>query len=207
MALVGEDCAACTSTALTPMTAQCGIKENVGSRALVLFYACDLAKTNDWAITENVVADLQAGIKVAGLELVEYTWTGDAPEVTTIGDISVPISRTYTINGTSLNRQTDDTDYDTWNSIYDLAKNAQLRVATLSTNGSLRDYKEFIVDMSGFNDGMDASLEKWSGTIVGKAQLNSATGGWAVKPITLVPEVLTPTVSAHESVKALCYLN
>jgi len=207
MALVGEDCAACTSTSVTPMTALCGIKENVGSRALVLFYACDLVKTAGWVKTEDVVADLTAGAKIVGLEFIEYSWTGDAPEVTTIGDISVPISRTYTINGTSLNRQGDDTDYDTWNSIYDLAKDAQLRIATLSTNGSLRDYKEFIVDMSGFNDGMDASLEKWSGTIVGKAQLNSAGGGWAVKPDTLVPEVATPTVSAYESVKALCYIN
>ena len=207
MALVGEDCDACTSSNVTPMTALCGIKENVGSRSLVLFYACDLAKTNDWLITEDVVTDLTAGTKVIGLEFIEYSWTGDAPEVTTIGDISVPISRTYTINGTSLNRQADDTDYDTWNSIYDLAKNAQLRVATLTTGGNLRDYKEFIVDMSGFNDGMDASLEKWSGAIVGKAQLNSAAGGWAVKPTTLVPEILAPTVSAYDAIKALCFIN
>ena len=207
MALVGEDCSACTSTAVTPMTDLCGIKENVGSRAIVLFYACDIVKTNDWQITEDVTADLATGGNIVGLEMVEYSWVGDAPEVTTVGDITVPISRTYTITGTSLNRQTDDTDYDTWNSIYDLAKNTQLRIATLSTNGNLRDYKEFIVDMSGFNDGMDASLEKWFGTIVGKAQLNSADGGWAVKPTSLVPEVASPTVSAYSSVKALCYIN
>ena len=201
MALIDADCGQCTPTAAVPMTAKCGERLTAGKEAILLFYNCSITKTNDWATVEDLNTDITAGTDVVAIQMTEYAWTGDAPEVVTKGSYDIPVSRTYTLNATSLNRQADNTDYDFWNAIYDWSRDGVLRVATLSKNNDLRDYNPFVANANGLVDAVDSNLELWQGPVVLKSDISGGAGGWALKPVRLAA-TLVGSIPAYNSVLA-----
>ena len=171
------------------MSEKCGERLTAGKEGIFLFYNCSLAKTNDWAAVEDIETDLALATDVVAIQMTEYSWTGDAPEVVTKGSFEIAVSRTYTLTATSLNRQADNTDYDFWNTLYDWSRDGVLRVATLSKNNDLRDYNPFIANANNLVDAVDSNLELWQGTVILKSDISGGAGGWAQKPVRLVDAV------------------
>ena len=206
MAIITADCAACSPLVPEKPTLLCVPKaKTVGTRGIVLFFPCGFVKTNNWATTEDLETDL-GNPDVIAVEMSQYGWDADDTEKVDLGLAKISVKQSVTITGTTTNRQADNSDYDMFNSLYDLEDSAQLRIATLSVNGDLRDYSAFYPDMAAFNDLTDTSLEQWKGTIVASAELNSAAGGRAVKPTILVPLVVPPVTGAESAYQTILNL-
>ena len=189
MAIQPAECATCSAVAGVPMASKCGVRVTSGKEAIVLFYHCALVKTNGWLTAEDILTDITAGVNIFAHQLTEYSWLQNKPSVSEKGNRKTAVHSTVTINGTSMHREDDNSDYVFWQAIQDWDQKGTLRVATLNFENMFRDYSEFDVDTTDFNDKSD-QLELWEGSLLLSSDISGAAGGWAKKPVKLADLVL-----------------
>lgn len=131
-------CSACSSTAIPNLTALCGVTKTAGKTSLFIFYSCDLAKTNDWANTDDIIADLATDDAIA-FEVEDEGLPAWASERASFATQDIIVSSSLTVTGRSINRQSDNSDLATLAVLSDLANNGKLRVAHITKRNDLRD--------------------------------------------------------------------
>lgn len=196
-------CSACTPTAVTAPTDQCGITKTSGKEALWIYYNCNLAKTDNWATVEDIVTDLTAGTLAFALEVVDEGKPVFAPNTIERGNQLIKTSNTLTVSATWTARQEDNTDIDFLNQLSTWDASGQLRLAILTTNNDLIDYdygKASFADAAGFMWNQNEIEEHKIDTVI-----STSIGQTIFDPTRALPKVILSSETAYTAVSALAY--
>ena len=144
MAVCPDGCAVDGSAGYDPA---CDPVKLSGQKAIYIMYLCSLAKTNDWATVEDILADISydGTTNPTPAAVAFEVVLGDDPAFATVNTIERANDKFYqgltkTITGTWNKTQANNADASLVQSITDWANAGLLRFAKLDVNNDLIDY-------------------------------------------------------------------